>query len=170
LLVLIPAGAGVLTDIKTFEQHRVYGFAITTANTIQTEFLSIQWTEIALYCVLSKNYSNYIHKSSENWYCSSLAYLQEIVLTKGFQKTSIVWDTVLKSSTEYDFLNIENQTVLSKILKNVDLITQLSRNHKLSPAKLMLKISQAISVYFTKRRTSSRKNIDTLYTKEIIPF
>jgi hydroxymethylpyrimidine/phosphomethylpyrimidine kinase len=37
LLVLIPAGAGVLTDIKTFEQHRVYGFAITTANTIQTE-------------------------------------------------------------------------------------------------------------------------------------
>jgi hydroxymethylpyrimidine/phosphomethylpyrimidine kinase len=26
-----------LTDIKTFEQHRVYGFAITTANTIQTE-------------------------------------------------------------------------------------------------------------------------------------
>jgi hydroxymethylpyrimidine/phosphomethylpyrimidine kinase len=43
------AGAGVLTDIKTFEQHRVYGFAITTANTIQTEnqFLAIQWTEIA---------------------------------------------------------------------------------------------------------------------------
>jgi hydroxymethylpyrimidine/phosphomethylpyrimidine kinase len=42
------AGSGVLTDIKTFEQH-VYGFAITTANTIQTEnqFLSIQWTEIA---------------------------------------------------------------------------------------------------------------------------
>jgi hydroxymethylpyrimidine/phosphomethylpyrimidine kinase len=46
----------------------------------------------------------------------SLAYLQEIVLAlKGFrQKTSIVWDTVLKSSTEYDFLNIENQTVLVK--------------------------------------------------------
>jgi hydroxymethylpyrimidine/phosphomethylpyrimidine kinase len=49
----------------------------------------------------------------------SLAYLQEIVLAlKGFrQKTRIVWDTVLKSSTEYDFLNIENQTVLVKILK-----------------------------------------------------
>jgi hydroxymethylpyrimidine/phosphomethylpyrimidine kinase len=54
-----PTAEGVLTDIKTFEQHRVYGFAITTANTIQTEnqFLSIQWTDIALYCVLSKNYS-----------------------------------------------------------------------------------------------------------------
>jgi hydroxymethylpyrimidine/phosphomethylpyrimidine kinase len=45
-----PTGAGVLTDIKTFEQHRVYGFAITTANTIQTEnqFLSIQWTAFVL--------------------------------------------------------------------------------------------------------------------------
>jgi hydroxymethylpyrimidine/phosphomethylpyrimidine kinase len=32
-----PTGRGLLTDIKTFEQHRVYGFAITTANTIQTE-------------------------------------------------------------------------------------------------------------------------------------
>jgi hydroxymethylpyrimidine/phosphomethylpyrimidine kinase len=49
LLVLTPQLERVLTDIKTFEQHRVYGFAITTANTIQTEnqFLSIQWTEIA---------------------------------------------------------------------------------------------------------------------------
>jgi hypothetical protein len=43
-----PSWSGVLTDIKTFEQHRVYGFAITTANTIQTEnqFLAIQWTRI----------------------------------------------------------------------------------------------------------------------------
>ncbi|OYX86286.1 MAG: hydroxymethylpyrimidine/phosphomethylpyrimidine kinase, partial [Flavobacteriales bacterium 32-34-25] len=31
------AGAGVLADIKSFEQHQVYGFAINTANTIQTE-------------------------------------------------------------------------------------------------------------------------------------
>ena len=33
------AGAGVLADVKTFEQHRVYGFAINTGNTIQTENL-----------------------------------------------------------------------------------------------------------------------------------
>jgi hydroxymethylpyrimidine/phosphomethylpyrimidine kinase len=101
------AGAGVLTDIKTFEQHRVYGFAITTANTIQTEnqFLSIQWTDIAFVLRSIEELFKLSHKSSENWYCSSLAYLQEIVLAlKGFrQKTRIVWDTVLKSSTEYDF-------------------------------------------------------------------
>ena len=30
-------GAGVLADVKTFEQHLVYGLAIITGNTIQTE-------------------------------------------------------------------------------------------------------------------------------------
>ena len=30
-------GAGILADIKTFEQHKITGFAIATANTIQTE-------------------------------------------------------------------------------------------------------------------------------------
>jgi len=30
-------GAGVLADTKTFEQHKVYGFAINTGNTKQTE-------------------------------------------------------------------------------------------------------------------------------------
>src|SRR5665648_1205489 len=38
-------GAGILADIKTFEQHNVYGLAINTAQTVQTEndFISIRW-------------------------------------------------------------------------------------------------------------------------------
>jgi hydroxymethylpyrimidine/phosphomethylpyrimidine kinase len=65
----------------------VYGFAITTANTIQTEnqFLSIQWTDIA-FIAFYRRTKNYPIKG-ENWYCSSLAYLQEIVLAlKGFRQ------------------------------------------------------------------------------------
>ena len=44
------AGAGVLADVKTFEQHCVHGFAINTGNTIQTEnvFYEIQWTDLIL--------------------------------------------------------------------------------------------------------------------------
>jgi hydroxymethylpyrimidine/phosphomethylpyrimidine kinase len=45
------AGAGVLTDIKTFEQHRVYGFAITTANTIQTENHFYPFNGLRLLCI-----------------------------------------------------------------------------------------------------------------------
>jgi hydroxymethylpyrimidine/phosphomethylpyrimidine kinase len=96
----------------------VYGFAITTANTIQTEnqFLSIQWTDIAFVLrSIEELFKNYPIKAVKIGIVPSLAYLQEIVLAlKGFrQKTSIVWDTVLKSSTEYDSIS-KNQTVLVK--------------------------------------------------------
>jgi hydroxymethylpyrimidine/phosphomethylpyrimidine kinase len=70
----------VLTDIKTFEQHRVYGFAITTANTIQTEnqFLSIQWTDIAFVLrSIEELFKNPSHKAVKIGIVPSLAYLQK---------------------------------------------------------------------------------------------
>ncbi|MBC8984253.1 hydroxymethylpyrimidine/phosphomethylpyrimidine kinase [Pedobacter sp. N36a] len=41
------AGAGLLSDMKTFEAHRVYGFGVCTAMTIQTDtaFLKNDWLE-----------------------------------------------------------------------------------------------------------------------------
>ena len=40
-------GAGILADIKTFEQHKCIGMGVQTANTIQTEneFLSVNWID-----------------------------------------------------------------------------------------------------------------------------
>jgi hydroxymethylpyrimidine/phosphomethylpyrimidine kinase len=84
------AGAG--SDIKTFEQ-RVYGFAITTANTIQTEnqFLSIQWTDIAFVLrSIEELFKNYPIKAVKIGIVPSLAYLQEIVLAlKAFAKNKL---------------------------------------------------------------------------------
>jgi hydroxymethylpyrimidine/phosphomethylpyrimidine kinase len=113
-----PAGAGVLTDIKTFEQHRVYGFAITTANTIQTEnqFLSIQWTVAFVLRSIEELFKNYPIKAVKIGIVPSLLFARNSVSTKGFKK-QVVWDTVLKSSTEYDFLNIEESKRFKKILK-----------------------------------------------------
>ena len=41
-------GAGSLADIKTFEQHKLQGLSVVTANTIQTEneFISVNWIEV----------------------------------------------------------------------------------------------------------------------------
>ena len=41
-------GAGLTADIKTFEQHKVYGLSVCTAITLQTEdvFLNIRWEKI----------------------------------------------------------------------------------------------------------------------------
>ena len=108
------AGAGVLADVKTFEQHRVYGFAINTGNTIQTEneFVEMQWTDLAFVLKsLEKLFDNYSIKAVKIGIVPSLEYLKQIVFKIKIlsPKTKIVWDTVLKSTTEFDFLNIENQ-------------------------------------------------------------
>jgi hydroxymethylpyrimidine/phosphomethylpyrimidine kinase len=121
-------GAGVLADIKTFEQHKVYGFAINTANTIQTEneFHRIQWTPIDFVlksiAVLLKNHNI---KAVKIGIVPSLIYLNEIVISLKKQSPTIqiVWDPVLKSSTEFDFLTLSNQQILIDILNQIDLIT-----------------------------------------------
>lgn len=122
------AGAGVLADAKTFEQHRVYGFAINTGDTIQTEneFFEMQWTDLAFILKsLEKLFGNYSIKAAKIGIVPTLDYLEQIVFTikKLSPETKIVWDTVLKSTTEFDFLSIEDQTVLIEILKKIDLIT-----------------------------------------------
>lgn len=121
-------GAGVLADIKTFEQHRVYGLAINTGNTIQTEnkFHEVQWTILDfLLRSIEMVLENYDVKVVKIGIVPSLEYLKSIVDTikKVSPKTKIVWDTVLKSTTEFSFLTIDNQNDLIKILENIDLIT-----------------------------------------------
>ncbi|WP_338841359.1 hydroxymethylpyrimidine/phosphomethylpyrimidine kinase [Flavobacterium ginsenosidimutans] len=121
-------GAGILADIKTFEQHKVNGFAISTANTIQTEnqFYEIQWTDLSFVIrsieTLLLNYKISVVKIG---IVSSLHDLNQIVSTIKLLSplTKIVWDPVLKSTTKFEFTNIEDHLDLNKILSKIDLIT-----------------------------------------------
>jgi hydroxymethylpyrimidine/phosphomethylpyrimidine kinase len=121
-------GAGVLADVKTFEQHQVTGFAITTANTIQTEnkFENIEWTDLSFVIrsieILFKSYSI---KTVKIGIVPSLHYLNRILSTVKLlsPKTQIVWDPVLKSTTEFEFMKMKDQLDLNQILSKVDLIT-----------------------------------------------
>jgi hydroxymethylpyrimidine/phosphomethylpyrimidine kinase len=106
----------------------VSGFAVNTGNTIQTEneFFEMQWTDLAFVLKsLEKLFENYTIKAVKIGIIPSLDYLREIVfMIKSLSpKTKIVWDTVLKSTTDFDFMKIENQTILVEILKEIDLIT-----------------------------------------------
>lgn len=124
-----PSGsAGLLADCKTFEQHRVYGLAINTGNTIQTEkeFFKIEWTALDFVLESIKTLSqNYDIKAVKIGIIPSLDYLKEIVISikKYSPTTQIVWDTVLKSTTEFDFINISSKLDLKEILSKIDLIT-----------------------------------------------
>ncbi|MBE8725474.1 hydroxymethylpyrimidine/phosphomethylpyrimidine kinase [Flavobacterium hungaricum] len=121
-------GAGILADIKTFEQHKVTGFAISTANTIQTEnqFYEIQWTDLSFIIrSIETLFLNYTISVVKIGIVPSLYDLNRIISTIKLhsQATQIVWDPVLKSTTKFDFLQIENHLDLNKILSKIDLIT-----------------------------------------------
>ncbi|WP_343613678.1 hydroxymethylpyrimidine/phosphomethylpyrimidine kinase [Flavobacterium sp.] len=121
-------GAGILADIKTFEQHKVTGFAISTANTIQTEkqFHEIQWTDLSFVIrSIETLFLNYKISAVKIGIVSSLHDLNRIVSTIKLlsPSTKIVWDPVLRSTTKFEFMNIENRYDLNKILSKIDLIT-----------------------------------------------
>lgn len=121
-------GAGILADIKTFEQHKVTGFAISTANTIQTEneFYEIQWTDLAFVIrSIETLFANYKINAVKIGIVSSLNDLNRIVSTvkQLSPLAKIVWDPVLKSTTKFEFMNLEDQLDLNKLVSKIDLIT-----------------------------------------------
>jgi hydroxymethylpyrimidine/phosphomethylpyrimidine kinase len=121
-------GAGVLADIKTFENSGVYGIAVITCNTHQndTVFKGITWLSkkekeknIALLAVrihvkaaklgMHKNLDDVLHSVK--------------LCKKYFPDAKIIWDPVLAASAGFD-LNIKIQkNTLNKILFSIFLVT-----------------------------------------------
>lgn len=172
-------GAGVLADVKTFEQHKVYGFAINTGNTIQTEneFFEMQWTDLDFVLKsIEILFRNYTIKAVKIGIVPSLDYLNEIIFTikKLSPKTKIIWDTILKSTTDFEFLSFKNQKLLIEILKEIYLITpnyneilQLSSKETNAETTAIL-LSKYCSVYLKGGHNPNEIGIDYLYTQNSI--
>ncbi len=122
------AGAGVLADVKTFEQHNVYGLAICTGLTLQTEneFHSVEWRKLEdvineIKIILKK----YPVKAVKFGIVPSFEFLNKLVLEikKINSEIFIVVDPVIKSSTGFN-LNVENDKYsLNELLKNISVFT-----------------------------------------------
>ena len=168
------AGAGVLADVKTFEQHRVYGLAIHTGNTIQTEneFYDIQWTDLDFVLKsITILFKKYIVNAVKIGITPNLDYLKEIVflIKELSSETKIVWDPVLKSTTDFNFLTIENQFTLIEILKKIDLITpnyheilQLTAGEN-TAEKVAVTLTKYCSILLKGGHNPSEKGTDYLY-------
>jgi len=123
------AGAGILADIKTFEQHKVYGAGINTALTLQTEndFISISWEDDnTILQSLKTMLSNYDVKAVKIGIIENINVLNQVVSCIHQKNTAIkiVADTVIKSSSGFNFWNEQmNEDTLSRILSKIFLIT-----------------------------------------------
>lgn len=121
-------GAGVLADIKTFEQHRCLGMAINTAITKQVEdkFISVDWLPLNAIMDQIKNLSDrYEIGFVKIGIIESLDVLSAIVscLKQHNKDIVIVWDTVLAASGGFNFIETLDKEKLQDLLKNIYLIT-----------------------------------------------
>jgi len=148
-------GAGILADIKTFEQYKCIGMGVQTANTVQTEdeFLSVNWVDeqiviSQLELLLSKYKFSYVKIGL----IPSLDFLQKVVsiLFTNNRHTKLIWDPILSASAGFDFKH--NLNTLESVLNKVYLITPnwnevkiLSKNDDaINGAKFLSQFTQVI--------------------------
>lgn len=119
-------GAGTLADCKTFEQLKVYGFAVLTANTFQTdnEVTRVDWMPIVsileqIGLLMDKfsisNFKIGIVKDGE-----MLRSIVDFLLAKN-PKAHVTWDPVLAASSGHAFFQGEISTV--DLIRGIKLIT-----------------------------------------------
>ena len=171
-------GAGISSDIKTFEAHGLYGLSVCTAVTIQNdiEFKNCFWidTEVILSQieVLFQRFDISVVKIGviKSW--ESLS----IILDKIHSLNStikIVLDPIFKASAGFDFHSNENQNLLDSILGKCFIITpnyNEIRNlyPKLGIEDTLEHISSLTNIYLKGGHRTDKKGWDELYHSNIV--
>lgn len=175
------AGAGVLADIKTLEQLRVYGLSTITANTIQTDnkFYTIQWVEVDFILqsmvTLFEEYKIEVVKIG---IIPSVKELKTIIETvkKYSPQTKIVWDPVIKSSTGFSFLKENKLADFRDILSNLAVITPnleelLELTGDDNPTEAAKELGEYCPVLLKGGHRNDKIGVDTLFLNDnIIEF
>lgn len=121
-------GAGVLADVKTFEQHNCLGMAILTGNTNQTEkdFISVDWiAKEKIVSQLLPILKNYRVSSVKIGIVENLETLSGIleVIRDSSASVPVVWDPVLAASSGFELHDGFDRALLEEMLKSVNLVT-----------------------------------------------
>ncbi len=115
------AGAGVLADVKTFEQLEVYGLGVVSALTYQNED-NVEGLEWMQFYDIEKQLLpilKYPIKAIKIGLIKDLALLEELLnfVKSVYKDAFIIWDPVLKASAGFNFhKKVElSETFLSKL-------------------------------------------------------
>jgi len=121
------SGAGVTSDIKTFEQHEVYGLSVVTAVTYQNEsqFIGVKWltfNEIESQLMALKHYKPQVIKIG---LIESATVLSEVLdwIKRNWPETYIIWDPILKASAGFPFHKELHKEIKALVSKRLDLLT-----------------------------------------------
>ena len=169
-------GAGVLGDIKTFEQNKVLGMGVVTGLTFQndSEFDGVKWVEtneiIKQIEVLTRKYKFQFVKIGM---LENLKVLETIIeKTKNQElKTKLIWDPILKASAGFEIHKGFEKEKLIPILKNVFLITPnideirilTGENDEMKAAK---ELSKHCNVFLKGGDSKEKQGRDYLFTTD----
>ncbi|MCK0126325.1 hydroxymethylpyrimidine/phosphomethylpyrimidine kinase [Gelidibacter sp. F2691] len=171
-------GAGVTSDIKTFEAHGLYGLSVCTAITIQNDstFKSCTWineeTILAQIEILFNHFEIGVVKIGivQSW-SVVLKILEKLVVLNPCIK--IILDPILKASAGYDFHSNEDQSLLDNIWKQCYLVTpNYNEIQRLYPEKSIKDTIEHIcrftNIYLKGGHRAEKKGMDELYYNEIM--
>ena len=170
------AGAGLLADIKTFEQHKIYGLGISTAQTLQTEneFFSIRWEkERDILQSLETMLTLYNVSAVKIGIVENIGILNKIVsfIHQKNEAIKLVVDTVIKSSSGFNFWNEKmDKQILLETLSKVFLITpNYNEAMQLLPSFNAKAAAQQLAMHCNVLLKGGHNNeepgVDYLYTK-----
>lgn len=174
-----PSGcAGLLADIKTFEAFNVYGIAVCTANTCQSdiEFTAPNWIPVeqilSQYHILQKRFHfDYVKIGI----IENLKVLNTIIDLMRYdnKQLKIVWDPVLKASSGFEFHQSVSLPEIENICKKTYLITP-----NLEEVSMMLPdfkpeeaggyLTAFCNVLIKGGHASGKESIDVLYSSDAI--
>lgn len=168
-------GAGVLADVKTFEQHKCLGMGVISALTVQTEnkFINVEWLSFEkIREQLQPLLENYKIEFIKIGIIKNIDLLLELVLWIKEKNSSvkIIWDPVLAASSGFTLTEKLDQDVLIKLLKNIYLITPntneaIALTHHTNEKEAAAFLAQYCAVLLKGGHSEQEKGIDYLYTK-----
>lgn len=120
------SGAGVTADLKTFEQHKVYGLGVCSAITFQneSEFIGIEWVSPeSILKQLDILFSKYQIGFAKIGLIENLEVLSLVVDWLTVRGCKVVWDPILKASAGYTIHEDIDSAKLQSVLMKLFLLT-----------------------------------------------
>lgn len=172
------SGAGITSDIKTFEAHNFYGLSVCTAVTVQNDidFKNCHWipTDLILQQIetLFERFQIPVVKIGivQSW----RALLDVLLLLHRLNKNvKIILDPIIKATAGFDFHTEENQDLLDNIWEqcyiitpNYDEIQLLYPNFDIE--NTIEHISSKTNIYLKGGHRTDKKGWDELYHSGIV--
>lgn len=171
-------GAGVLADIKTFEQHKILGMGVVTGLTFQndSEFVGVNWIEPR---EIERQIEILHRKFKFDFIKIGMIQSFEVLglIISKIPNSKLIWDPILKASAGFEIHKKTEMGELEEIFKRIYLLTPNVDEIRLltgeqDEVKASKKLSKHCNVLLKGGHSEKNKGKDHLFTKDgkIFPF